>query len=96
MIQVTTRSGQDSKAPTGDMTMGLRNVWLGERKSGLWLRHGDEPNPLADLGPANLQRELISQERSLLNAGAHADLTVTHGGTTSRLACCMGHVFARA
>jgi hypothetical protein len=36
-------------------------------------------NPLADLGPPNLQQESISQQRSLLNAGADTSLTWTHG-----------------
>ena len=36
-------------------------------------------NPLADLGPPNLQQESISQQRSLLNAGADTTLTWTHG-----------------
>ncbi len=34
-------------------------------------------NPLADLGP--IQNESISQRRSLLNTGAHADLTIQKG-----------------
>lgn len=39
-------------------------------------------NALADLGPANLQQESIAQQRSLLNAGADATLTWTHGINT--------------
>ena len=39
-------------------------------------------NPLADLGPPNLQQESISQQRSLLNAGAVTSLTWTHGVNT--------------
>lgn len=39
-------------------------------------------NALADLGPPNLQQESISQQRSLLNAGADTSLTWTHGVNT--------------
>ena len=37
------------------------------------------PNPLADLGPPNLQTSSISQYRTLTNAGAHLDYTYVHG-----------------
>ncbi len=36
-------------------------------------------DPFNDLGPANLQRESIAQQRSLLNAGAVANLSYTKG-----------------
>ena len=36
-------------------------------------------NPLADQGAPNLQTSSILQNRSLLDAGAHAELTYTHG-----------------
>src|SRR6185437_6003688 len=36
-------------------------------------------NPLADLGPANLQTSSISQYRTLMNTGGHADYTWVHG-----------------
>jgi len=36
-------------------------------------------DPFADLGPANLQRETVGQQRTLLNAGALANLTYTKG-----------------
>jgi hypothetical protein len=39
-------------------------------------------NPFADLGPVNLQRESISQQRSLLDAGVHSDLTYVLGDNT--------------
>lgn len=39
-------------------------------------------NPLADLGPANLQQQSVGQQRSLLNAGLHANLTWNHGINT--------------
>jgi len=36
-------------------------------------------NPLSDLGPANLQRETVSQSRSLTNFGVHSDLSWSKG-----------------
>jgi hypothetical protein len=36
-------------------------------------------NPLADLGPANLQTSSIGQDRTLTNMGVHSDLTYTRG-----------------
>jgi hypothetical protein len=36
-------------------------------------------NPLADLGPSNLQTSSISQYRTLTNTGTHIDLTYSHG-----------------
>ena len=36
-------------------------------------------NPLADLGPANLQTSSIGQHRTLTNAGIHANLTYVRG-----------------
>jgi hypothetical protein len=36
-------------------------------------------DPFADLGPANLQRESVAQQRSLLNAGALANVSYTKG-----------------
>lgn len=39
-------------------------------------------NPLADLGPPSLQRESIGQERTLLNTGAHMDISYLKGINT--------------
>jgi len=36
-------------------------------------------NPLADLGPSNLQTSSIAQDRTLTNSGIHADYTYTVG-----------------
>ena len=48
------------------------------------VRHDDfnyypSGNPLADLGPVNLQQETIGQTRQLTNSAAHADITHTKG-----------------
>jgi hypothetical protein len=36
-------------------------------------------NPFSDLGPANLQRETVSQSRSLTNFGVHSDVSWSRG-----------------
>jgi Carboxypeptidase regulatory-like domain/TonB-dependent Receptor Plug Domain len=51
---------------------------------GLYARKDDydyfpSNNPLADLGPSNLQTSSISQYRTLTNLGAHADYTYAKG-----------------
>lgn len=51
---------------------------------GLFTRKDDydyfpSSNPLADLGPANLQTSSISQYRTLTNAGIHTDYTYVRG-----------------
>lgn len=51
---------------------------------GLYLRKDDygyfpSSNPLADLGPANLQTSSVSQYRTLTNTGIHADYTWVKG-----------------
>jgi hypothetical protein len=50
-------------------------------------------NPLADLGP--IQNESISQERSLLNAGVHADVTVQKGNNNIKAGVVYQHTFLR-
>ncbi len=50
-------------------------------------------NPLADLGP--IQNESISQERSLLNAGAHADITVQKGNNNIKAGVVYQQTFLR-
>jgi hypothetical protein len=50
-------------------------------------------NPLADLGP--IQNESISQQRSLLNAGAHADVTVQKGNNNIKAGVVYQQTFLR-
>ncbi len=52
-------------------------------------------NPLADRGPANLQTSSISQDRSLANAGAHADLTYAKGIHNLKAGIEYGQTFLR-
>jgi hypothetical protein len=42
-------------------------------------RYYPSDNPLADLGPANLQTSSIYQNRTLMNTGAHSDFTYSAG-----------------
>ncbi|HWA96315.1 MAG TPA: TonB-dependent receptor [Terracidiphilus sp.] len=53
------------------------------------------PNPLADLGPADLQTASIEQSRTLLNAGLHADLTYSKGIQNVKLGATYEHTFLR-
>jgi hypothetical protein len=36
-------------------------------------------NPFADLGPFSLQRETVTQDRTLTNAGIHSEISYVHG-----------------
>jgi hypothetical protein len=52
-------------------------------------------NPLADLGPSNLQTSSIAQYRTLTNAGAHSDLSYAKGIHTFKAGVQYGHTFVR-
>ena len=52
-------------------------------------------NPLNDLGPPNLQQESVAQQRSLTNAGAHADLTYARGIHNAKAGVVYGQTFLR-
>ncbi len=52
-------------------------------------------NPLNDLGPPNLQQESVAQQRSLTNAGAHADLTYARGVHNAKAGIVYGQTFLR-
>jgi hypothetical protein len=52
-------------------------------------------NPLADLGPANLQTSSISQIRTLMNAAVHSDLTYTRGIHNFKAGVQYGQTFLR-
>jgi hypothetical protein len=52
-------------------------------------------NPLNDLGPPNLQQESVAQQRSLTNAGAHADLTYARGVNNAKAGILYGQTFLR-
>jgi hypothetical protein len=52
-------------------------------------------NPLADLGPANLQTSSISQIRTLNNVAAHADYSYVKGISTLKVGAQYGQTFLR-
>jgi hypothetical protein len=52
-------------------------------------------NPLADLGPANLQTSSISQNRTLTNAGVHTDLSYVKGINNLKVGARYEHTFLR-
>jgi hypothetical protein len=52
-------------------------------------------NPLADLGPPNLQNQTISQTRSLTNAGVHTDLSYAKGINNIKIGANYSQTFLR-
>jgi hypothetical protein len=52
-------------------------------------------NPLADLGPPNLQNQTIAQNRTLNNSGVHSDFTHTQGIHTFKLGAVYEQTFLR-
>jgi hypothetical protein len=52
-------------------------------------------NPLADLGPSNLQTSSISQIRTLLNTALHTDLSYTRGINNIKIGAQYGQTFLR-
>jgi hypothetical protein len=52
-------------------------------------------NPLADLGPANLQTSSIAQHRTLTNAAVHSDLTYAKGIHNMKAGAQYGQTFLR-
>ena len=67
---------------------------------GAYVRHDDynyypSSNPLADLGPPNLQTSSIAQNRTLTNAGLHTDISYAHGIHTLKGGLQFSHTFLR-
>jgi hypothetical protein len=52
-------------------------------------------NPLADLGPANLQTSSIEQNRTLTNTGIHSDVSYAKGIHTFKAGLQFSHTFLR-
>ncbi|WP_260737950.1 TonB-dependent receptor [Tunturiibacter lichenicola] len=52
-------------------------------------------NPLADLGPPNLQNQTIAQTRSLTNAGVHTDLSYVKGINNIKIGANYSQTFLR-
>jgi hypothetical protein len=67
---------------------------------GFWVRKDNynyypSGNPLADLGPPNLQTSSIAQNRTLTNAAVHADLTYNKGVNNIKFGAQYGQTFLR-
>jgi Carboxypeptidase regulatory-like domain len=67
---------------------------------GAWVRkdlynYFPSANPLADLGPANLQTSSISQIRTLMNTAIHADYSYVHGIHNVKIGAQYGQTFLR-
>jgi hypothetical protein len=52
-------------------------------------------DPLADLGPSNLQTSSISQIRTLMNTGVHSDLSYNRGINNIKIGAQYGQTFLR-
>jgi hypothetical protein len=67
---------------------------------GAWVRkdfynYYPSGNPLADLGPANLQTSSISQNRTLMNVAVHSDFTHSRGHNNVKIGAQYGQTFLR-
>jgi hypothetical protein len=83
-------------APTYTRTIGKSSVF----NFGPYIRkdtyqYFPSENPLADLGPPNLQRQTIGQYRTLTNAGVHSDLSYTKGIQTIKGGVIYSNTFLR-
>jgi len=58
-------------------------------------RYLPSANPLADLGPSNLQTASIAQQRTLTNAGVHGDISYAHGVHTFKAGVQYAQTFLR-
>jgi hypothetical protein len=83
-------------APTYTRTIGPNSVFnFGPyvRRDGYdYYPSGD---PLADLGPPNLQNQTIAQSRSLTNAGVHSDISYVKGINNIKLGAMYSQTFLR-
>ncbi len=83
-------------APTYTRVIGNNMVWnlaAYARRDGY--NYFPSPNPLADLGPANLQTSSIRQYRTLTNTGVHTDLSYAKGRHNVKVGAQYSHTFLR-
>jgi hypothetical protein len=83
-------------SPTYTRVIGNNSVW----NLGAFVRRDDynyypSRNPLADLGPANLQTSSIAQNRTLTNAAVHTDFSYDKGIHTIKAGAQYGQTFLR-
>src|SRR5580692_8693274 len=83
-------------SPTYTRTIGANSVF----NFGVYVRRDaynyyPSGNPLADLGPTNLQTSSISQYRTLTNAGLHTDFSYVRGINNIKAGVNYSHTFLR-
>jgi hypothetical protein len=83
-------------APTYTRTIGANSVF----NFGPYIRKDQydyypSGNPLADLGPPNLQNQTIAQTRSLTNAGVHTDFSYAKGVNNIKIGANYSQTFLR-
>ena len=83
-------------APTYTRIIGNNSVW----NVAAFLRRDNynyypSKNPLADLGPENLQTSSIRQNRALTNAGLHSDFSYAKGPHNVKIGAQYSHTFLR-
>jgi len=83
-------------APSYTHTIGSNSVF----NFGPYIRRDDynyypSNNPLADLGPPNLQNQTIAQSRSLTNAGVHSDISYAKGINNIKIGAMYSQTFLR-
>jgi hypothetical protein len=83
-------------APTYTRTIGANSVF----NFGPYIRKDQydyypSGNPLADLGPPNLQNQTIAQTRSLTNAGIHTDISYVKGINNIKVGANYSQTFLR-
>jgi hypothetical protein len=83
-------------SPTYTRIMGNNTVF----NLGAFVRRDDynyypSGNPLADLGPVNLQTSSISQYRTLTNAAVHTDVSYAKGRHTMKIGAQYGQTYLR-
>ncbi|WP_158945062.1 TonB-dependent receptor [Granulicella sp. S190] len=83
-------------APTYTRTVGANSVF----NFGPYIRKDQydyypSANPLADMGPPNLQNQTIAQTRSLTNAGVHTDISYVKGINNIKVGANYSQTFLR-
>jgi Carboxypeptidase regulatory-like domain len=83
-------------APTYTRTIGANSVF----NFGPYVRRDEynyypSGNPLADMGPPNLQNQTIAQNRSLTNAGVHTDISYAKGRQNIKIGAMYSQTFLR-
>jgi len=83
-------------APTYTRTIGSNSIF----NFGPYIRKDQydyypSANPLADLGPPNLQNQTIAQTRSLTNAGVHTDISYVKGINNVKVGANYSQTFLR-